>query len=326
MKVRMRVLGALAAGALVLTGCGSDDDDNGSNGDTGQNGNGDLTVAVVTHGSAGDKFWDVVKTGAEQAGSDLGIEVTYQSSGDPNQQSQYIDSAISQQVDGIVVSMANPDALAESIKRAVAADIPVITINSGADRSAEFGAITHVGQTESVAGEAAGERLAAEGASKLVCVIHEAGNVGLEQRCAGAAATFGGEVENLQVNVSDLAAAEATVAAKLQSDGEVDAVLTLNNAVAMSAVAAAKTAGRDEVGIGTFDLDSDVLNAIKEGQLLFAIDQQQYLQGYLPVTFLSLYRSNANTVGGGQPVLTGPGFVDADNADLVAEYADKGTR
>lgn len=329
MNVKPRLL-ALLAGATVLAGCtaggGVENSDNSGAGENAAGNQSGIRVAVVSHGAAGDKFWDVVKSGAEQAGKDLGADVSYQGSGDPNQQSQLIDTAVSQKVDGLVVSMANPDALKEAIGKAVDAGIPVITINSGVEKYKEFGALTHVGQTENIAGAAAGERMKTEGATKLICVIHEAGNVGLEDRCAGAKRTFGAAVENLQVNVSDLNAAGSTIAAKLQSDASVDGVLTLNNGVALAAVQAIETAGRTDVKLATFDLDAQVLDAIKSDKITFAIDQQPYLQGYLPVVFLSLYKSNANTVGGGQPVLTGPGFVDKSNADAVAEYAGKGTR
>jgi simple sugar transport system substrate-binding protein len=315
-------------GAALLAGCtagGGVESTTTNAGSAGGNQSG-IKVAVVSHGSAGDKFWDVVKSGAEQAGKDIGANVTYQGSGDPNQQSQLIDTAVSQKVDGLVVSMANPDALKEAIGKAVSAGIPVITINSGADKSKEFGAITHIGQTESIAGAAAGERMKKEGVTKLICVIHEAGNVGLEDRCAGAAKAFGGSVDNLQVNVSDLSAAGSRIAAKLQSDSSVNGVLTLNSGVAQAAAQAIQTAGRTNVKLGTFDLDTQVIDAIKSDKITFAVDQQPYLQGYLPVVFLSLYKSNANTVGGGQAVLTGPSFVDKSNADEVAKYADKGTR
>lgn len=315
-----RLFAVLLAAPLALTACGGDK----QGGDGGGEAASDLSFAVVSHGSAGDKFWDVVKSGAEQAGEDLGVKVSYQGSGDPNQQSQLIDNAVSEKVDGIVVSMANPDALKEAIGKAVAAGIPVITINSGVERSKEFGALTHVGQTERIAGEAAGERLKSEGGRKALCVIHEAGNVGLEDRCGGAKGTFG-DMENLQVNVSDLADASSKIKAKLQSDTAIDTVLTLNNGVAIAARDAIRDAG-SKAKLATFDLDKDVLAAIKAGEISFAVDQQPYLQGYLPISFLHLYNTNANSVGGGQPVLTGPGFVDKSNADTVAEHAEKGTR
>ncbi|MFG1699835.1 sugar ABC transporter substrate-binding protein [Nonomuraea sp. NPDC049309] len=316
-------------GALAISGCSSSSSPS-SGGESGappasSAQAGGATYAVITHASAGDSFWDVVKNGAEAAGKEYGVTVTYQGDGDPARQSQLIDQAVSEKVDGIVVSMANPDALKEAIGKAVAAKIPVVTINSGADRSKEFGAITHVGQSEDVAGRGAGEQLKAAGVTKLLCVIHEAGNVGLDQRCKGAEETLGGTVERLQVDVSNLADVTSKVAAKLQSDTQVDGVLALNPAVAMAARDAIKDAG-SQAKLATFDLSADVVSAITDGEILFAVDQQQYLQGYLPITFLHLYKTNLNTVGGGLPVNTGPGFVTQENAAQVAELAEAGTR
>lgn len=284
------------------------------------------SFAVVTHGSSGDAFWDVVKKGAEQAGEDLGVTVTYQSSGDAAQQADLISGAVARKAGGIVVSMANPDALAEPIKKAIAAGIPVVTINSGAARSAELGALAHVGQDEGIAGEGAGARLAKAGVKKLLCVVHEAGNIGLEQRCAGAKKGLtGGSVQNLQVDISNVAEAQTTIASKLQADKSVGGVLALNPAIGVAAADAAAAAG-SSAKIATFDLSGDVVEAILADKILFAVDQQQYLQGYLPITMLHLYVANANTVGGGHPVLTGPGFVTKENAAKVKELASKGTR
>jgi simple sugar transport system substrate-binding protein len=312
---------------FVAVGCGGDDEDGEAQTGTetvdlaqGM----DLTIAVVTHGGVGDAFWDVVKKGAEQAGTDLGITVNYQGDGDPAKQAGLIDNAVTQEVDGLVVSMANPDALEESIRAAVEAEIPVITINSGEDRSTDFGAIAHVGQNESIAGQGAGRRLKAEGVTKLLCVVHEEGNVGLEQRCAGAKQTAG-NLENFQVpGTDDIPGTTEQLTAKLQSDSAVDGVLTLNAAIGVAAVDAVQNAG-SEAQVATFDLSGDAVSAIEAGDMLFAIDQQQYLQGYLPVVFLSLYKNNLNTVGGGLPVLTGPGFVTPENAAEIKELAEKGT-
>jgi simple sugar transport system substrate-binding protein len=283
------------------------------------------TYAVITHAAPGDSFWDVVKNGAEAAGKQYGATVTYQGDGDAAKQSQLIDQAVSQKVDGIVVSMANPDALKESIGKAVAAKIPVVTINSGGDSSKAFGALTHVGQSEDVAGRGAGEQLKAAGITKLLCVVHEAGNVGLDQRCKGAEETLGGTVERLQVDVSNLADVTSKVTAKLQSDKQLNGVLALNPAVAVAARDAIQDSG-SQAKLATFDLSGDVVAAIEDGEILFAVDQQQYLQGYLPIVFLHLYKNNLNTVGGGLPVNTGPGFVTKDNAAQVAKLAEAGTR
>ncbi|TDD46661.1 sugar ABC transporter substrate-binding protein [Nonomuraea terrae] len=314
-------------GALALTGCSSGGQSAQSAAPPASSapaGSG-ATFAVITHGAAGDSFWDVVKNGAEAAGSQYGVTVTYQGDGDPARQSQLIDQAVSQQVDGIVVSMANPDALREAVGEAVAAKIPVVTINSGADSSKAFGALTHVGQSEDVAGRGAGEQLKAAGVTKLLCVVHEAGNIGLDQRCRGAEETLGGTVERLQVDVSNLADVTSKVTATLQSDQQVNGVLALNPAIAIAARDAIRDSG-SQAKLATFDLSADVVTAIQDDEILFAVDQQQYLQGYLPITFLNLYKNNLNTVGGGLPVNTGPGFVTKDNAEQVARLAEAGTR
>ncbi|MGY1838886.1 MULTISPECIES: sugar ABC transporter substrate-binding protein [unclassified Modestobacter] len=323
-----RLLALALAAPLVLAACSTENSGGGgtdASGGGASGGDGDLSFAVVTHGSAGDAFWDVVQKGAEAAGDDLGVGVDYQSDGDPQRQSQLIEAAVNQEVDGIVVSMANPDALEDSIRAAADAGIPVVTINSGADRSAEFGAIGHVGQDEFIAGRGAGQRLAADGAQNVLCVIHEPGNIGLEQRCAGASEGLGSDVRLLQVDINDLQTAQSTITSQLQTDPSIDAVLTLNSAVASVAVTAASDASVD-AEIATFDLNGDVISAIQDGSIAFAVDQQQYAQGYLPVVMLKLYADNLNTVGGGQPVLTGPGIVDSTNVDEIAELAAEGTR
>jgi simple sugar transport system substrate-binding protein len=332
--MRSRWLITVLAALLVLglaafaAGCGDDDDDGGegTGEDVALTQGRDLSIAVITHGE-GDSFWAVAKAGAEKAGEDMGVELKYsESQNDPQRQAQLIDSAVTEKVDGIATSAPNPDAIRDSLQKAVDAGIPVITLNSGQADSAELGAITHVGQDETVAGEAAGQRLAEGGAQKLLCVVHEQGNIGLEQRCEGAREGFGGEVENLQVKgVADVATTLTEIQSKLESDDAVDAVLSLNPDIAVAARDAVQGSG-SEAKLATFDLSGDVVQAIKAGEIEFAVDQQQYLQGYLPVVFLTLYNENNNTVGGGLPVLTGPGFVDKSNADTVEQLAEEGTR
>jgi simple sugar transport system substrate-binding protein len=327
-KRRMRYAAVVLGGTLALAACSGPTADQpaasaGAPGPPASSG-GNLHIAVVTHGSSGDAFWNVVKNGAEAAGKQLGVQVDYKSDGDPGAQAKLIDNAIAQKVDGLVVSMANPDALKTSIQNAVKAGIPVVTINSGEARSAEFGAIAHVGQNEGIAGQGAGKRLKEAGKTKLLCVIHEAGNIGQNQRCDGAKQAFG-NVQTLQVDINNPTDAQSRIKGAVQADPSIDAVLALNSQVAAGAVTAIKGAG-SKAQVATFDLNSDVVAAIKSGDILFAVDQQQYEQGYLPIVFLKLYKENANTIGGGQPVLTGPGFVDKTNVDTVAPFADRGTR
>jgi simple sugar transport system substrate-binding protein len=322
-----------ALGALVAAGCGSEKDKNG-NAKTSSGGSStvnltqgsNLTFAMVTHSDEGS-FWSVVKKGAQQAAKDEGVKLIWSpSNNDPQKEAQLIDAAVSQKVDGLAVSVPNADAIKGSLAKAKAAGIPIITLNSGADQFQELGAITHVGQTEEIAGEAAGKKLKDAGVKKVLCVIHEQNNIGLQQRCDGVKKGFGGAVTNQQVKgTADIATTQTEIKSKLQADKSFDGVIALNPDIAAATVTAVKGAS-SSAKIATFDLSPAVIKDIKAGTVLFAVDQQQYLQGYLPIVFLKLFKQNANTVGGGLPVLTGPGFVDKSNAATVEKLAQAGTR
>ncbi len=329
MTMRRKLAAAFAAGALVLTGCSTGtSDDSGGSGDAAPAANGDvgdIRIDVVTHGAPGDSFWDVVKGGAERAGDDLGVDLQYQSDPDPGKQATLIDAAVAAGTDGVVVSMANPDGLQASIKAAVAAGVPVITINSGIDRWKDFGAITHVGQSETIAGETAGQELKDAGLKKVICVIQEAGNSGLEERCAGAKSTFGGSMENLQTDNTDLAASQSTIEAKLQTDKSIDGILSLGGDMSGAAVQAVDAVG-SAAKVATFDLNADVAQNILDGKLMFAIDQQPWVQGYMGVTGIYLKVVNGNDIGGGEPVYSGPAVITQENAEAVLGFAQGGTR
>jgi simple sugar transport system substrate-binding protein len=328
MRIRRLLTAGIAAGLLVLTGCGSNSSstpsaDSSSSG--GSAASSDIRIDVITHGAPGDSFWDVVKAGAVQAGKDEHVDLHYQSDPDVGKQATLIDNAVAAGTDGLVVSMANPDGLEKSIKAAVAAGVPVITINSGIDQWQQFGAITHVGQSEDLAGKAAGDQLNKAGVKNALCVIQEAGNVGLEARCKGAASTFSGKLTNLQTDNTDLAGSEATIESKIQADPSIDGILTLGGDMSGQAVKAVDNTGSD-ITIGTFDVNADVVKNIVDGKILFAIDQQPYVQGYLGVTGIYLKALNGNDIGGGQPVYSGPAIITKDNAADVLKFAQNGTR
>ena len=331
----------LALAALVAAGCGGSDDNSnnstsGSSTPSSGGGSGSqsvdltqgsgLTFAMVTHSDEGS-FWSVVKKGAEQAAKDEGVKLIWSpSNNDPQKEAQLIDAAVSQKVDGLAVSVPNADAIKGSLAKAKSAGIPIITLNSGASDFRSLGAITHVGQDETIAGRAAGARFKSEGAKKVLCIIHEQGNIGLTQRCDGVKQGFGGDVTNLQVKgTADIATTQTEIKSKLQADKSFDAVITLNPDIGEAAKTAIKGAS-SSAKLATFDLSPDVIKDVQSGTIEFAVDQQQYLQGYLPIVFLKLFKTNANTVGGGLPVLTGPGFVDKANAETVAKLVEAGTR
>ena len=211
------------------------------------------------------------------------------------------------------------------VKKAEKAGIPVITVNSGAAQSKAFGALSHIGQDETIAGEAVGEELNKRGRKKALCVLHEQGNVGLEQRCDGAEKTFDGKLERVYVEGTNMPDVVSTIEAKLQSDKGIDAVVTLGAPFAATAAKAADQSG-SKAEIDTFDLNGKVAESLQNGTLGFAVDQQPYLQGYEAVDLLWLYHYNADVLGGGQPVLTGPQIITKDDAAELAKYTKRGTR
>lgn len=286
----------------------------------------DLTFHMITHSDDGP-FWSVLKRGAEAAASDVGVELVWQgSNNDPGVQASDIEAAIAEGSDGIAASLPSPDQLIPVLQDAVAAGIPVYTINSGVNDYQAIGATSHVGQTEFIAGQGAGERFNAAGATKILCGIQEQDNVALGERCDGLADTFSGEVVASFMDLdADQTAQEAAINAALSADPDFDGFMGVGPVITMSGLRAADSLGR-ELTIGGFDVTPELLDAIEGGQILFTVDQQQYLQGYLPVILMYLEVTNSNTAGGGLPILTGPGFITADNATSVKSLVEAGTR
>ncbi|MCW5253217.1 MULTISPECIES: sugar ABC transporter substrate-binding protein [unclassified Streptomyces] len=283
------------------------------------------TFAMITHSGDGDTFWDIVQSGAEQAAVKDNINFLYSHDDEAQQQAQLVDAAVDKKVDGIVVTLAKPDAMRSALDRARKAGIPVITVNSGSEESREFGALTHIGQDETIAGEAVGEELNARGRERALCILHEQGNVGHEQRCDGVEKTFDGTLQRLYVNGTNMPDTQSAIEAKLQSDRAVDAVVTLGAPYADTAVKAREGAG-SKAEIDTFDLNAKVVAGLRSGALGFAVDQQPYLQGYEAVDLLWLYKYNADVLGGGRPVLTGPQIITKDDAAALADHTERGTR
>ncbi len=288
-------------------------------------------IVVVTHGQASDPFWSVVKAGVDQAAADMRVTVEYQAPAtfDMVAMSQLIDAAVATDPDALVVSIPDADALGPSIQAAVAAGIPVISINSGSDVAADLGVLAHIGQTEYEAGYGGGQRMAAAGATNALCVNQEVGNVGLDLRCQGftdAMAEAGGSVAVLAVDLADPTGTQNRISAALAEDASIDAIFTLGPTGAAPALAALEEDGLlGTLKVATFDLSPDVLAAVRDGNMLFAIDQQQYTQGYLAIVYLTLYLENLNTPGQ-LLVQTGPGFVTAENAARIIELSAAGTR
>ena len=283
-----------------------------------------IKIALITHAPAGDTFWDTVRRGAEEAAAKDNVELLYTGDPEAGRQAQLIQQAVDQKVDGIAVTLAAPDALKDSLKKAADAGIPIVSLNAGESVATALGAFTHFGSTDELAGQAVGAKLAAEGYRHPVCVIQAQGHLGLEARCAGVKAKVPG-AEILYVNGADMTAVESTATAKLQASQDTDVIIGLGAPVTLTLLKSVLTAG-SSAKVASFDLNKELAQKIVDGSVLFTVDQQPWLQGYGAVDALWQNKRGGFKIGGGQPVLTGPAIVDKSNAADVLTFAEQGIR
>ena len=316
---------------LILSACGGGSQATGSTSSSSGGTSRNLKFYVITHGQASDPFWSVIKRGVDQGAKDMGVQAIYEAppAFDVVAQSHLIDSAVAAHPDGLVVSIPDPNALGPSIKAAVAAGIPVISINAGAEVAKSLGILVHVGQTEELAGFAGGQKMGAAGAKHALCVNQQVGVATLEQRCKGfsdAMKQVGATVKEIGVNGNNPTQTQQTIEAAIQHDPTIDGVMALGPQGSLPAIKALQDLNKTgQIKLATFDLTPDVLQAIKNGQMLFAIDQQPYLQGYLPIVLLTLYKTNLNAIAN-DALMTGPSFVTSDNVAKVIQLTGQGTR
>jgi simple sugar transport system substrate-binding protein len=330
MRKSLMLVAALVVCVSLFGACGGDGD-NASTGTSvaGSANDGEgrkLRIDFAMIGSTGDSFWNVVRNGAEQAGKDLGVEVTYHSTDkiDFVDQARLIRASIARKPDALVVTDHEPKVLNPAIKQAVKAGIPVIITNAGQKEVRTVGALTYVGQDEYQVGFLAGERLKQAGLKSLFCINQAVGAVNLDQRCDGLRKGFGGPVKVLAVDDADRTASRNRIQASLRS-ADVDGMLALGQTSAEPALQALQASGdAQKVKLATIDLSPTILNALKEGRMLFASDQQQYLQGYLPVQALALYLRYGLRPQG--DVSTGPSYVTQETAQQVIDLTKKGIR
>ena len=290
-----------------------------------------ITISMITHGQATDPFWSVVQNGARDAAKDLGIELHYQSpqNFDMIAMSRIIDAVIATKPDGIVVSIPDIDALKGSIASASKKGIPIIVINAGSDIAKEIDILTYVGQSEFEAGLKAAEEILNHNVSNVLCINHEIGNISLDQREQGFKKILienNVKVKTIPIDASDPSETMERVRAYLTTYPETDAILTLGP---ISAIPIMKLLKEIKSGatikLATFDFTPEIIDGILNNEIIFALDQQQYLQGYLPVILMNLYITNKNT-----PVYkkleTGPSIINKYNASEVLSLSKKGSR
>ena len=316
----LQVTVAVAAAATALAACSSQGGAKNQTNATGKN----YTIAMVTHEAPGDTFWDKIRAGAEAAAANHNITLNYSNNQDAGEQSTLLQNAIDQGVDGLATTLPTPDAVGPNVQKAVDAGIPTVAFNAGINDYTNYGVSMYFGSDEDLAGQTVGTKLAAESPGHTVCVIQEQGQVQLEARCAGVAKTQP-DTEVLYVNGRDLPAVQQTIGAKLQEDPSITNVVALGADIALAAQQAKTDAG-SQANIATFDLNADVAQQIDSGGILFSVDQQPYVQGYMAVTSLWLNLTNGNDIGGGGPVLTGPSIVDQSNIDKIIPYTKNNTR
>jgi simple sugar transport system substrate-binding protein len=325
-KTRGTVLAASVTALVALSACsgGGAVKTQASSGGGG-GGNSGYTFAMVTHEQPGDTFWDRIRAGAQQAAKDTGSTLKYSADPDATKQATLIQGAIDSKVDGIATTLVTPDALIPTVKKAVAAGIPVDSFNSGTNFYKQAGSLVHFASDERAGGQQAGVKAKAAGATKILCVIQQTGSVALEDRCSGVKDSFQ-NTENIQVNGADDSAVTSALQAKLSQDKTINWVVTLGAAQALDTIKAAGSAGRTDLKVGTFDLNADAAKAVQDGKLQFCIDQQPYVQGYMSIMQLYLFKKNGNILGGGKAVFTGPTFVDKTNVAQILPFINKNTR
>jgi simple sugar transport system substrate-binding protein len=284
-------------------------------------------IIVVTHGQASDSFWAVVRNGVETAAKETHSDVEYRAPEefDLAAMSQLVDAAVASKPDGLVVSIPDAAFLGKSIQAAVAAKIPVISINSGLEVSRKLGCLMHIGQEEESAGREAGQRMKAMGVKQAVILNQETGNVALDLRIKGFRDGFEGPFHHVQVFPVkiDFKLCHDAVTAYLQRNLDVDGILALGPVAAEPALQALDEMGKlTKIKLCTFDISPAVIQALVKKQMSFALDQQQWLQGYLPVVFLANYAKYGSILQNGL-ILTGPSFVTPDNVEQVANLSTK---
>jgi simple sugar transport system substrate-binding protein len=293
-------------------------------------GEGTLRISVVTHGQASSAFWAIVKNGVDAAARQMNVAVAYRSPDTFNveRMKALINEAVDSRPDGLVVSIPDP-ALSPAIRRAERAGIPVVSINSGASLWRPLGVLAHVGQIEGPAGRAIGKRMAAAGVKRGLCVKQELRNNALDERCAGFAQGMregGATARNINLDVTDRNVAAPKLAAAIEAR-RADGVLTLGLDAGAVALDAKREGGAaTKAKLATFDLSPEILEGVKDGRMLFAVDQQAYLQGYMPIVMLTQQARYGLFPSLGQVVETGPNFVTKDNAELALRTSARGIR
>ena len=287
-------------------------------------------IVAVTHGQEFDSFWFLVRDGLETAARQTGSDLDYRApeTFDLAAMAQMIDAAVASKPDGLIVTIPDAQALAKAIRGAVAANIPVIAINSGEDSYKKLGCLMYIGQLEEGAGKKAGERMKDRGVKRALILDHEVGNAALERRIRGFQDGFEGPFHNVDVLAvpRDFTPCQHAISAYLRDHEDVDGIVALGPVAAEPALQAIDEVGKTgQIKLCTFDLSLITVQALVKKQVDFAVDQQPWLQGYLPVVYLANYAQHGLLVQT-DLVPTGPSVVTPENAGRVVDLLTLGFR
>ena len=279
---------------------------------------------LVSHAPDSDSWWNTIRNGIALAGDQMGVEVEYRNppTGDLADMARIIEQAAASGPDGIITTLADFDVLSGPIRNAVDSGVDVIIINSGTPAQArEVGALMYVGQPEYDAGYAAGQRAAGDGVESFLCVNHYISSPSSTERCQGFADALGVELGSQMIDSGqDPAEIQNRVLAYLNANPDTDAILTLGPTSADPTIMALEQNGMaGEIYFGTFDLGENIVQGLRDGVIQWGIDQQPFLQAYLPVIVLTNYHRYG--VLPGNNINSGPGFVTADGLEMVERFA-----
>ncbi|MCH2069090.1 sugar ABC transporter substrate-binding protein [Shimia sp.] len=279
---------------------------------------------LVSHAPDSDSWWNTIKNGIALAGDQMGVEVEYRNppTGDLADMARIIEQAAASGPNGIITTLSDYDVLSGPIKAAVDSGVDVIIMNSGTpDQAREVGALMYVGQPEYDAGYAAGVRAKGDGVGSFLCVNHYISSPSSTERCQGFADGLGVDLGDQMIDSGqDPAEIKNRVLAYLNANPETDAILTLGPTSADPTLLALDENGMaGDIYFGTFDLGEEIVKGIKAGVINWGIDQQPFLQAYLPVVVLTNYHRYG--VLPGNNINSGPGFVTADGLEKVEEFA-----
>ncbi len=299
-----------------------------------------LDIVFTHHSSASNTFWQAVKRGFDDACGKIGARCQMlftQTEGSVQQQLANLDAAIARRPDAILTSIVDDGALDEPIARARAAGIVVIGVNvddtqgaAGNPRQA------FVGQGFIPAGYALGKAMSAHfpsrGALKILIGVSAPGHNWSEQRARGVIdfleeykAKTGRELRWQKIDSgTDLAITADRVGAYLAANPDTVAYFDTGFwHAAVARVLADRGVPPGKVLLGGFDLVPEVLEQMKKGYIQVQVDQQPYMQGFMPVMMVYLNK----TVGlAPADIDTGRGLVEPKDVDAILELSAKGLR